>query len=122
MRGGVRRSDHLDPERNDPARSVHRRSDPRSRRHGRHSKRLPAPAGASSVDSRMPRPLRERIHDIMFQHDSPAERAFDGVLIVSILLSVAVVMLDSVASINARYGRELYIAEWGFTALFTVEY
>jgi voltage-gated potassium channel len=70
----------------------------------------------------MPRPLRERIHDIMFQHDSPAERAFDGVLIVSILLSVAVVMLDSVASINARYGPELHVAEWCFTALFTLEY
>ena len=70
----------------------------------------------------MPRPLRERIHDIMFQHDSPAERAFDGVLIVSILASVAVVMLDSVASINARYGYALHVAEWCFTALFTVEY
>jgi voltage-gated potassium channel len=70
----------------------------------------------------MPRPLRERIHDIMFQHDSPAERAFDGVLIASIVLSVVVVMLDSVASVNARYGRELMVAEWSFTILFTVEY
>jgi voltage-gated potassium channel len=70
----------------------------------------------------MPRPLRERIRDIMFQHDSPAERAFDGTLVVAIVLSVAVVMLDSVASINARYGRELQVAEWCFTALFTVEY
>ena len=70
----------------------------------------------------MPRPLRERIHDIMFQHDSPAERAFDGTLIVSIVLSVAAVMLDSVPSINARYGRELHVVEWVFTVLFTIEY
>ena len=70
----------------------------------------------------MPRPLRERIHDIMFQHDSPAERAFDGALIVAIVLSVVAVMLDSVPSINARYGSQLYVAEWVFTALFTVEY
>jgi len=70
----------------------------------------------------MPRPLRARLHDIMFQHDSPAERAFDGLLIIAIVLSVAIVMLDSVASINARFGRELLIAEWCFTALFTVEY
>jgi voltage-gated potassium channel len=62
------------------------------------------------------------MHDIMFQHDSPAERAFDGLLIIAILLSVAVVMLDSVASINARWGRELLVAEWCFTILFTVEY
>jgi voltage-gated potassium channel len=58
----------------------------------------------------------------MFQHDSFAERAFDGTLIVAILLSVGVVMIDSVASMHARYGDALWIAEWIFTALFTVEY
>ena len=58
----------------------------------------------------------------MFQHDSTAERTFDGTLIVAIVLSVVVIMLDSVAAINARYGRELAAAEWCFTVLFTVEY
>lgn len=58
----------------------------------------------------------------MFQHDSTAERAFDGTLIVAILLSVVVVMLDSVAAIHARYGHELWIAEWIFTVLFTIEF
>ena len=43
-------------------------------------------------------------------------------VIVAILVSVALVMLDSVASVNARYARELAIAEWFFTGLFTVEY
>ena len=70
----------------------------------------------------MPRPLRARVHDIMFQHDSPAERAFDGALVVAIVLSVVVVMLDSVAAINARFGDVLLVAEWCFTVLFTVEY
>jgi voltage-gated potassium channel len=70
----------------------------------------------------MPRPLRARIHDIMFQHDSPAERAFDGTLVIAIVLSVTAVMLDSVAEINARYGHWLLVAEWCFTVLFTVEY
>ncbi|HET9424021.1 MAG TPA: ion transporter [Gemmatimonadaceae bacterium] len=68
------------------------------------------------------RPLRERIHDIIFQHDSPAERAFDGTLTVTILLSVVVVVLDSVATIAARYGPTLRVAEWTFTILFTIEY
>jgi voltage-gated potassium channel len=68
------------------------------------------------------RRLRNRIHDIMFQHDSPAERAFDGALIAVILLSVVVVVLDSVPAINARYGRGLLVAEWFFTGLFTIEY
>ena len=58
----------------------------------------------------------------MFQHDSLAERSFDGALVTAIVLSVVVVMLDSVAAINARYGRELAVAEWTFTVLFTVEY
>ena len=68
------------------------------------------------------RPLRERLHDTIFQHDDPAERAFDIVLMVAIVLSVLVVMLDSVASISAAYGRYLYAAEWFFTGLFTLEY
>ena len=66
--------------------------------------------------------LRNRLHDIIFQHDDPAERAFDVVVIAAILLSVLVVMLDSVASISAAYGPALYAAEWFFTLLFTVEY
>lgn len=66
--------------------------------------------------------LRRRTHEIIFQHDSPAERGFDVVLIIAIVLSVIVVMLDSVASVRARYGHELAVAEWVFTGLFTVEY
>jgi voltage-gated potassium channel len=58
----------------------------------------------------------------MFQHDSPAERAFDGALIGTILLSVVIVILDSVPAINARYGRYLLGAEWIFTGLFSIEY
>ncbi|HYD53329.1 MAG TPA: ion transporter, partial [Gemmatimonadaceae bacterium] len=61
-------------------------------------------------------------HDIIFQHDSPAERGFNAAVIVAILLSVAVVMLDSVASVHARWGRELFVAEWTLTIAFTLEY
>jgi len=70
----------------------------------------------------MPRPLRARVHDIIFQHDSPAERAFNVAVILAILLSVVVVMLDSVASIHRRWGHQLYIFEWSLTIAFTVEY
>jgi voltage-gated potassium channel len=70
----------------------------------------------------MPRPLRERVHDIIFQHDSPAERGFNVLVIVAILASVVIVMLDSVASIHARWRRELLVAEWALTIAFTIEY
>lgn len=68
------------------------------------------------------RRLRQRIHEIIFDHDSHAERAFDVALIAAIVLSVVVVMLDSVAAVSARYGGVLLVAEWTFTILFTIEY
>jgi voltage-gated potassium channel len=66
--------------------------------------------------------LRERLHSLIYEHDTPAERAFDVVFIVAILASVLVVMLDSVSALSARYARTFYVAEWGFTILFTIEY
>lgn len=68
------------------------------------------------------RPLRDRVHDLIFQHDDPHERAFDLALTIAIVVSVAVVMLDSVGSIAARWGTLLHATEWLFTALFTIEY
>ncbi len=58
----------------------------------------------------------------MFRHELPDERAFDLWLIAAILASVAVVLLDSVPAIKARWHGPLYLAEWFFTLLFTVEY
>ena len=49
-------------------------------------------------------------------------RRFDITLIVAILLSVALVMLDSVQHIHTQYHRELWAAEWVMTILFSAEY
>lgn len=65
---------------------------------------------------------RDRIRIIIFEADTKAGRRFDVTLIGLILLSVLTVMLDSVPQINAKYGQQLYYAEWFFTVLFTVEY
>jgi len=70
----------------------------------------------------MPLTLREKIYHVIFGTDSKAGRRFDLLLIYAILLSVAAVMLDSVAAVNQRFGRELLFAEWLFTAIFTLEY
>jgi voltage-gated potassium channel len=59
---------------------------------------------------------------VIFEADTPAGRAFDLLLLVAILASVAVVMLESVASVRARAGPTLRALEWGFTLLFTAEY
>ena len=66
--------------------------------------------------------MRDRLHEIVFEADTPAGKAFDVLLIVSILSSVVVVMLDSVATIQARAGAWLTRLEWTFTVLFTIEY
>ena len=65
---------------------------------------------------------RDQLHEIIFEADTPAGKLFDVVLICSIILSVTVVMLDSMVRIRAKYGDLLYAAEWFFTILFTIEY
>ncbi len=65
---------------------------------------------------------RARLHEVIFEADTPVGKAFDEFLIVSIVLSVVTVMLDSVSVIRASYGELLYQVEWFFTLLFTVEY
>ena len=65
---------------------------------------------------------RLRWYTIIFEADTPAGRLFDQVLIGIILLSVAVVMPDSVEAVNRMHARTFAIAEWFFTLLFTFEY
>lgn len=65
---------------------------------------------------------RHRLHEVIFEADTPAGKLFDVLLIAAILLSVVMVMLDSVATIRKSYGQILFGGEWFFTILFTVEY
>ncbi|MEN8256909.1 MAG: ion transporter [Thermodesulfobacteriota bacterium] len=65
---------------------------------------------------------REKLHKVIFGAETKAGKTFDVVLIASILISVVAVMLDSVQTIQARFGTVLYFLEWFFTLLFTVEY
>jgi len=67
-------------------------------------------------------PWREHLHEVIFEADTPAGRAFDIVLLAAIILSVMAVVLESVASVRLRHGMALRAIEWLFTLLFTVEY
>ena len=73
-------------------------------------------------DTPIPTALRQQLHEIIFEADTPAGKAFDVVLLWLILLSVLTVMLESVSSVRAQYGLELRAIEWLFTLLFTAEY
>lgn len=80
------------------------------------------PESTNSPQRRTPASWRERWYEIIFEADTPAGKWFDVVLLIAILLSVLVVMLESVRSIRNAYPSLLYRAEWFFTLLFTVEY
>ncbi len=66
--------------------------------------------------------LRERLYIIIFEADTPMGKWFDVMLIASIIVSVLAVMLDSIRPISDRHGSLLYLIEWFFTILFTIEY
>ncbi len=65
---------------------------------------------------------RHRLFVVIFEADTRVGRWFDFALIAAILLSVAVVMLDSIEAMRLRFGVSLTAIEWLFTVLFTVEY
>ncbi|MFQ5530470.1 MAG: ion transporter, partial [Gemmatimonadota bacterium] len=76
----------------------------------------------AELTGRRPESLRERTRVVIFGHETPAGKAFDVVLIWLILVSVLVVMLESVSSIRLEHGPLLRKAEWVFTIAFTIEY
>lgn len=49
-------------------------------------------------------------------------KLFDVVLLILILLSIVLVMLESVQDIDAKYHEILYFGEWIITIFFTIEY
>lgn len=65
---------------------------------------------------------RHRLHEVIFEADTFGGKAFDLTLILCIALSIVVVMLDSIQALHEQYGSLLYVAEWVFTLLFTIEY
>jgi len=73
-------------------------------------------------NKKTPMLFRARLQEIIFEADTPGGKLFDVLLILSIIISVILVMLDSVSSIQQSYGRLLYFGEWFFTILFTIEY
>lgn len=65
---------------------------------------------------------RQKLHEVIFEADTPLGKIFDILLIVAILASVLVVMLESVKSLDQRYGALFDTLEWIFTILFSLEY
>ena len=68
------------------------------------------------------RKLRKKLKTVIFGVDTLAGKVFDIGLIITIVLSIVVVLADSVESYHQSFGKIFFIAEWIFTIIFTIEY
>lgn len=66
--------------------------------------------------------LRQKIYIIIYGANTFAGRLFDLILLAVILLSVLLVMLESVERLDAKYHDFIIISEWIITIFFTIEY
>lgn len=67
-------------------------------------------------------PFREKLHEIIFEAETPAGRFFDIALLVMIFLSIMVLMLETVPDYYKAYKNIFTTLEWTFTIFFTIEY
>ena len=65
--------------------------------------------------------LKQKIYTIIFEHDTRYGKLFDVWLIIFVLLSVIVVMLESISVYKANYYNLFEIVEWFFTIAFSIE-
>src|SRR5690606_11528726 len=65
---------------------------------------------------------RDRLYTVIFNSDTPAGKKFDIILLWAILLSVTLVVLESMPEIGHHHPQLFYIIDWSFTILFTFEY
>ena len=65
---------------------------------------------------------RRTLYETIFEADTKAGKTFDVLLLVAIVLSVLIVMLESVKPLNDGFGEEFKTVEWVLTILFTIEY
>jgi voltage-gated potassium channel len=65
---------------------------------------------------------RRRLWEVIFEADTTAGKAFDIGLLAAIVISILVVMLESVPALQQRYGAFFEVAEWSITVVFTIEY
>lgn len=73
-------------------------------------------------NTNMKRSLKDQWHEIIFEADTREGKLFDIILLVSILLSILVVVFESIPDNTAKMDHLYYILEWIFTLMFTIEY
>ena len=66
--------------------------------------------------------LKQHLHEVIYEADTKEGKLFDVVLLILIALSIILVMLESVTSINKSYSTFFNYSEWVITILFSIEY
>lgn len=66
--------------------------------------------------------LKHQLYVIIFGTHTKAGKIFDIALIIAIFTSLIVLVLSSIPSFDATWRDEFKLIEYGFTALFTIEY
>ncbi|WP_108805343.1 ion transporter [Aquimarina sp. Aq107] len=65
---------------------------------------------------------KEKLHEVIYEADTPLGKIFDVILLILILLSIIFVMMESVKGLPEKTYEFLYYAEWIITIFFTFEY
>lgn len=65
---------------------------------------------------------KNKLHEVIYEADTPSGKLFDIVLFILIIISVILVMLESVDEFDQRYHKTLLTLEWVITIFFTLEY
>lgn len=68
------------------------------------------------------REFRKKVHEILFETRTPSGRFFDRLLLGLIILSMVIVIVETIPTIEQRYRRVLIGLEWMLTIAFTLEY
>lgn len=68
------------------------------------------------------KPWQQRIKTVIYGTDTPAGKLFDVLLLILILLSILVIMLETVPSLYKGYAKKFLVVEFVITGLFTIEY
>ncbi|MDA7803053.1 ion transporter [Crocinitomix sp.] len=76
----------------------------------------------SETNNRVLKPWQKKLHEVIFEADTFAGKLFDIILLIAIVLSVLVVMIESVPKYGLNYHSFFVTVEWSFTIVFTIEY
>ncbi len=67
-------------------------------------------------------PFRHRMHEIIFEAETPLGKWFDIALMFLIIVSVLAVAIESLPGLSENTKHALYVLEWILTIFFTLEY